>query len=58
MNNNQVTVINTLATVILPPLGVFFKEGLGWQFVINVLLTLFGYVPGIVHGLYILLRKK
>jgi uncharacterized membrane protein YqaE (UPF0057 family) len=31
--------------------------GLGTQFWINVLLTLLGYVPGIVHALWIIISR-
>ncbi|KAK0552494.1 hypothetical protein OC846_002898, partial [Tilletia horrida] len=41
--------------VILPPLGVFLERGCGADFWINVLLTILGYIPGIVHALYIIL---
>jgi uncharacterized membrane protein YqaE (UPF0057 family) len=45
-----------VAAVFLPPLGVFLEEGLGTQFWVNVLLTLLGYLPGLVHALWIVLR--
>jgi len=43
--------------ILLPPVGVLVKEGLNIQFLINIVLTLFGYIPGIVHALYVILRK-
>ncbi|KAI0811926.1 hypothetical protein F5Y07DRAFT_53644 [Xylaria sp. FL0933] len=42
--------------VILPPLGVFLERGCGGDFLINVLLTILGYIPGIIHALYIILK--
>jgi uncharacterized membrane protein YqaE (UPF0057 family) len=36
---------------------VFLQVGLGLQFWLNVLLTLLGYVPGIVHAVYIIVRR-
>lgn len=50
-------VIRIIIAILLPPLGVFLQEGLGKHFWINILLTLFGYVPGIVHALYIIVKK-
>lgn len=44
-------------TVLLPPLSVFLQEGIGAQFWINVLLTLLGYVPGLVHAIWIIARR-
>lgn len=46
-----------ILAIFLPPLGVLIKRGLDAQFVINILLTLFGWLPGIIHALYIILRK-
>lgn len=51
-------VIRIIATVIIPPLGVFLKRGLGWPFVISVLLTLLGYIPGLVYALVIVLGDE
>lgn len=31
-------------TIILPPLGVLLGKGFGWAFIINILLTLLGYI--------------
>ncbi|HEX4855581.1 MAG TPA: YqaE/Pmp3 family membrane protein [Limnobacter sp.] len=49
--------IRILIAILLPPLGVFLQEGFGKHFWINILLTLLGYIPGIVHALYIILRR-
>lgn len=38
-------------TIILPPLGVLLGKGFGWAFIINILLTLLGYIPGLIHAL-------
>lgn len=46
-----------ILSVILPPLGVFFEVGLTKHFWINVLLTLLGYIPGIVHAVWIIVRR-
>ncbi|GAB9465981.1 hypothetical protein Gpo141_00003367 [Globisporangium polare] len=40
--------------IVLPPLGVFFQTGCNKDLAINVLLTLLGYLPGIIHALYII----
>ena len=49
--------IRIIAAVILPPLGVFLEVGLGKHFWINILLTLLGYIPGIVHAVWIIARR-
>lgn len=46
-------VLLVILTILLPPLGVFLKIGLGTHFWINLILTLLGYVPGLIHGLWV-----
>ncbi|KAI1649071.1 putative plasma membrane proteolipid 3 [Daldinia loculata] len=45
-----------ILAILLPPLGVFLERGCGADFCINVLLTILGYIPGIIHALYIILK--
>ncbi len=49
--------IKIIFAIILPPLGVFLEVGLGKHFWINILLTLLGFVPGIVHAVWVIARK-
>lgn len=49
-------VFKIILAVILPPLGVFFEVGLSKHFWINVILTILGFVPGIIHAVYIIAR--
>ena len=51
------TIVKIILAILLPPLGVFVQEGLNSNFWISVILTLLGYIPGIVFALYILLAK-
>ncbi len=46
--------IRVLLAILLPPLGVFLQVGLGLHFWINVVLTLLGYIPGIVHAVWLI----
>lgn len=48
--------IRIICAVILPPLGVFLQVGLGKHFWLNILLTILGYIPGIVHAVWIIAR--
>jgi uncharacterized membrane protein YqaE (UPF0057 family) len=50
-------VLRILIAILLPPLGVFLQVGIGLQFWINILLTLLGYVPGIIHAIYIIVKR-
>lgn len=50
-------ILKIIAAILLPPLGVALEVGLGGHFWLNVLLTLLGYVPGIIHALYVILSR-
>ncbi|CAH0474395.1 unnamed protein product [Peronospora belbahrii] len=43
-----------ICAVLLPPLGVFLQTGCNKDLAINGLLTLFGYIPGIIHAVYVI----
>jgi uncharacterized membrane protein YqaE (UPF0057 family) len=50
-------VLRILIAILLPPLGVFLQVGIGLHFWLNILLTLFGYIPGIIHAIWVIVRK-
>lgn len=50
--------VKIIITILLPPLGVFLQVGIGKHFWINLILTLLGYIPGIVHGIWVIAKKK
>ena len=50
-------IIKILFAILLPPLGVFLEVGFKGHFWLNILLTLLGYIPGIVHALYVILTR-
>jgi uncharacterized membrane protein YqaE (UPF0057 family) len=47
-----------IASVIIPPLGVFLQVGFGLHFWLNIVLTLLGYIPGLIHAIYIIAREN
>ncbi|SOB77524.1 Uncharacterized membrane protein YqaE, homolog of Blt101, UPF0057 family [Marinobacter sp. LV10R510-11A] len=49
--------LRIIIAILLPPLGVFLQVGIGKHFWINIVLTLLGYIPGIVHAVYIIAKK-
>lgn len=49
--------LRVLLSIFLPPLGVFLQVGLGGHFWLNILLTLFGYIPGLVHAIWIIATR-
>ncbi|MBR9910943.1 MAG: YqaE/Pmp3 family membrane protein [Gammaproteobacteria bacterium] len=50
-------IIRIIFAILLPPLGVFLQVGIGKHFWINIILTLCGYLPGIIHAVYIIAKK-
>ncbi len=50
-------IIRIVCALLLPPLGVFLQVGFGGHFWLNILLTLLGYLPGIVHAVYIIATR-
>jgi uncharacterized membrane protein YqaE (UPF0057 family) len=51
-------ILTIIASVLLPPREEDTERGLGSDFWINCLLTLLGYVPGVVHALWVVLRAR
>ena len=49
--------LRILLAILLPPLGVFFEVGLGKHFWLNIILTILGYIPGIIHAVYIIAKR-
>ena len=49
--------LRILFAVILPPLGVFLTVGIRGAFWLNILLTLLGYIPGIIHAIWIIAKQ-
>lgn len=50
-------ILRLIFSILLPPLGVFLKVGIGPQFWINILLTILGYFPGVIHAVWIIARR-
>ncbi|HEY9771172.1 MAG TPA: YqaE/Pmp3 family membrane protein [Coleofasciculaceae cyanobacterium] len=45
--------LQLITCILLPPLGVFLTVGAGPTLLINILLTVLGFIPGIIHALWI-----
>lgn len=51
-------ILKIICSFLLPPLAAFLQVGLSTHFWINLVLTLLGVVPGIVHALWLVLTDK
>ncbi|KAL6328195.1 hypothetical protein AAG906_034338 [Vitis piasezkii] len=48
------TFLEIILAILLPPVGVFLRYGCGIEFWIDLLLTILGYIPGIIYAIYVL----
>jgi uncharacterized membrane protein YqaE (UPF0057 family) len=55
---NFMDIIRVIFSVIIPPVGVFLKRGLGLSFLLSILLTILGYFPGLIYALYVVLSDE
>ncbi|CAG8971505.1 hypothetical protein HYALB_00002090 [Hymenoscyphus albidus] len=46
-----------LLTIFIPPIPVFLKTGCGADFLINICLTVLGWIPGVLHGWYVISKR-
>ena len=53
-----VPLVDNLLCLFLPPLGALLEFGCGAEFLLNLLLTLLGWFPGVVHAYYLALLKN
>jgi uncharacterized membrane protein YqaE (UPF0057 family) len=54
----MMTIIRIICAIILPPLGVFLTVGIGFEFWLNILLTILGFIPGIVHAIWVIAKHE
>lgn len=45
-----------ILAILLPPVAVFLKNGAGKDLLINIVLCLFFWVPGILHALWLITK--
>lgn len=49
------SVIKVLLAIFLPPVAVLLERGVSGSLVLNIILTILGYIPGLIHALYVVL---
>lgn len=50
-------VLQVIAALFIPPLAIFMKNGkIDGAFWLNIVLSLLGGFPGIIHALYVVLK--
>jgi uncharacterized membrane protein YqaE (UPF0057 family) len=54
MDNKLVMIV---LAVLLPPIAVYLKKGVGNDLIINIVLCVLFYLPGSLHALWLILKK-
>lgn len=52
------TLLRIIAGILLPPLGVFLEVGFGPTLLINILLTVLGWLPGSLHAVWVIVKNQ
>ncbi|NEU11816.1 YqaE/Pmp3 family membrane protein [Methylobacterium sp. BTF04] len=52
------SIIRIILAIFLPPIAVLVTAGIGVQFFLNILLTILGVIPGMIHALWIVMRDR
>ncbi|ABV86222.1 YqaE/Pmp3 family membrane protein [Shewanella pealeana] len=54
MDTNKLLLI--IIAILLPPVAVFLKSGVGKDLLINVILCLLFFIPGLLHALWVVTK--
>lgn len=57
MKENEKDVLRILLSMLVPPVGVYFQTGWSLALLVNIVLTSIGYVPGVIHAIWIIVKK-
>ncbi|WP_416672364.1 YqaE/Pmp3 family membrane protein [Egbenema bharatensis] len=49
--------LKILLAILLPPVGVFLSYGVGTTLLINILLTVLGWLPGSIHAVWAITKQ-
>ena len=50
-------ILRIVIAIFLPPLAAFLTVGIGLHFWLNLLLTIFFFVPGMIHALWLVVTN-
>lgn len=57
MDESEEKLIKIVIAIFFPFVAVALETGISTQFWLNLILTFLGYIPGLIHALWIILRK-
>ena len=47
------SLLQLILAILFPPLSVFLQRGFGGTLLINIVLTIIGWIPGVIHALWV-----
>lgn len=54
--NDTNKLLLVIIAILIPPLAVGLKRGIGGALILNIVLTLLFWLPGFLHALYVILN--
>lgn len=51
-------ILNLILAIFLPPVGAFLQVGASKHFFINIVLTLCGVLPGVLHAVWLVVTNQ
>ena len=55
-SNDTNKLLLIIIAILIPPLAVGLKAGIGGHLILNIILTLLFYLPGLLHALWVILN--
>ena len=52
------TILKIVLAIVLPPVAAFMQVGIGMHFWLNIVLTILGFVPGMIHAIWLIAKNK
>ena len=50
-------ILRIVLAIFLPPVAAFLTVGIGIHFWLNIVLSLFFFIPGVIHALWLVVKK-
>ena len=48
--------VHIILAILLPPVAVFLKSGVGKGLLINIILCFFFFIPGVLHAIWLITK--
>lgn len=58
MSTESISLIRVILAIFLPPIAAFLQVGISAHLFINIVLTILGGIPGMVHALWLVVKNK